>query len=137
MAVTFPESFLLKCVVYILLNVLFINILTDSFLLFTNILYKMLEFNPLYCKKKPCVKMSFNLFLFKCIIDFFFRVGGFVWKELLYERSRTKVHTSRFCFSLSCYSLLYQECSLNSYRPCSVTSSGQYLTTSQIAANWT
>ena len=32
----------------------------------------MLEFNPLYCKKKPCVKMSFNLFLFKCIIDFFF-----------------------------------------------------------------
>ena len=46
LAVTFPEMFVLKCVIYIL-NVLFINVLTDSFVLLTNKLFKMLEFNPL------------------------------------------------------------------------------------------
>ena len=48
----------------------------------------MLEFNPLYCKKKPCVKMSFDLFLFKFIIDFFFVL------EMLYGRtySSTQKH---------------------------------------------
>ena len=38
--------------------------ITDSFLLFTNISFKMLEFNPLYYKKKPCVKISFDLAFF-------------------------------------------------------------------------
>ena len=50
------ESLCKKCVVYIL-NVLFIKVLTDSFLLFTNILFKMLELNPVCYKKKPYVKI--------------------------------------------------------------------------------
>ena len=40
-----------------ILNVQFINVLTDSFLLFTNILFKIPEFNPLRYKKKSYVKI--------------------------------------------------------------------------------
>ena len=40
----------ISCVIYIL-NMLFIDVLTDSFILFTNILFKMLEFNPCVTKR--------------------------------------------------------------------------------------
>ena len=33
-----------------------INVLTEPFLLFTNVLFKMLEYNPLCYKKKAYVK---------------------------------------------------------------------------------
>ena len=81
----FPEFFLLKCVVYIILNVLCINVLTDSFLLSTNILFKMLKFNTLYYKKKLYGKISFNLFLLQIYNSLFFV------SEVLYESSRTPV----------------------------------------------
>ena len=47
------ESLCKKCVVYIL-NVLFIKVLTDSFVSFTNILFKMLELNPVLQKETIC-----------------------------------------------------------------------------------
>ena len=54
--------------------------ITDTFLLFTNI-FKILEFSPLYYKKKPSAKISFDLFLFQLCNRFFFV------SEVLYERS--------------------------------------------------
>ena len=50
----------------------------------------MLESNPLYYKKNPCVKISFDLFLFcNFSLIIFFCLGGALRKELLYERNRT------------------------------------------------
>ena len=62
-----------------------INVLTDSFLLSTNILFKMLKFNTLYYKKKLYGKISFNLFLLQIYNSLFFV------SEVLYESSRTPV----------------------------------------------
>ena len=53
LAITFPEHFSLKRVIYIHVYWLFH--------LFTNTFFKMFKFNPLYYKKKPCVKISFDL----------------------------------------------------------------------------
>ena len=73
----------ISCVIYIL-NMLFIDVLTDSFILFTNILFKMLEFNPLCYKKKPYM-WRYNLIFF---FPKFFSFGGALRMELLYERSQ-------------------------------------------------
>lgn len=62
-----------------------INVLTDSFLLSTNILFKMLKFNTLYYKKKLYGKISFNPFLLQIYNSLFFV------SEVLYESSRTPV----------------------------------------------
>ena len=39
------------------------NIYNGLFFWFTNILFNILEFNPLYYKKKPCVKVSYDIIL--------------------------------------------------------------------------
>ena len=73
-------------------NVLIINILyfTDSFLLctnsstfFSNVSFKMLQFNPLYYKKKPCMILSLSFSLKNFTVN-----SSLVW-EVLYERSHT------------------------------------------------
>ena len=73
-------------------NVLIINVLyfTDSFLLctnsstfFSNVSFKMLQFNPLYYKKKPCMIISLSFSLKNFTVN-----SSLVW-EVLYERSRT------------------------------------------------
>ena len=73
-------------------NVLIINILyfTDSFLLctnsstfFSNVSFKMLQFNPLYYKKKPCMIISLSFSLNN------FTVNSFLVWEVLHERSHT------------------------------------------------
>ena len=58
----------------------------EYFFIFSNI-FKMLESNPMYNKKKPFVKISF--FFFCNIIIDFFCLGGALLKGLLYEKSRT------------------------------------------------
>ena len=67
MTVTFPEKLLLKCVSYILWNVPFINVLTDFFLLFTKILFKMFEFitKRNYMWKYNLIFFFCNFFLFR------------------------------------------------------------------------
>ena len=43
---------------------------SSIFSIFSKILFEIFESNPLYYKKKPCVKISFDLFC-NFIIDFF------------------------------------------------------------------
>ena len=73
-------------------NVLIINILyfTDSFLscthsstFFSNVSFKMLQFNPLYYEKKPCIIISLSFSLNNFVVN-----SSLVW-DVLHERSHT------------------------------------------------
>ena len=57
---------------------------------FSDIPFKIPEPNPLYNKKKPCLKYHLIIFFCNFIIDFFCLAGG-LQKGLLYERSRTSL----------------------------------------------
>ena len=72
-AMIFREHFFLKCVICILSTRHLLcfkfylrerNIYEDTFLLVTSILFEMLEFNPLYYKKKD--KQKYHLIFFFC-----------------------------------------------------------------------
>ena len=82
------ESLCKKYVTYIL-NELFVNVLTDSFLLLTNILFKMLEV-LIPCVTKRNHMWKYNLLFFCCkFLSIFFGFGDALRKELLYERRPT------------------------------------------------
>ena len=90
----FPEHFFKMCYLYFI-NAPFINVLSfiyeNVILLFTNILFKMLDINPLYCKKNHVWKYNLISFFWNFIIDFFFI------SEVLYERNcSTKVAAQPF-----------------------------------------
>ena len=90
----FPEHFFEMCYLYFI-NAPFINVLSfiyeNVILLFTNILFKMLDINPLYCKKNHVWKYNLISFFWNFIIDFFFI------SEVLYERNcSTKVAAQPF-----------------------------------------
>ena len=98
-----------------------VTFMTESFLLFLNstillvflkLSFKMFEPNSLYYKNKPCMKISFDLFFYNFIIDFFCLESA-VRKELPYERSRTRARNHcksnarlfRECFLMHCLSI--------------------------------
>ena len=72
------------------------NALRDSFLLFKNILFKMLEFIPLYYKKNHLWKYHLIFFFCNFIVDFVFVSQGLCKRGrkvvlcVFYFRSRTK-----------------------------------------------
>ena len=66
--------------------------------IFSDISFKIPGSNPLYNKKKPCLK--YHLIFFFCnFIKIFFCLQIALWKELPYERSRAEALGMGYCSS--------------------------------------
>ena len=71
--------------------------------IFSNISFKIPESNPLYNKKKPCLKYHLIFFFCNFMKDFFVCLEGALRKELLYERSNTTLLYYQDWLLLQCF----------------------------------